>query len=169
MSLTIDAAVLENACALLSSPVRWTCGAWARDSAGEPCNPLAPQARQWCAWGALQKSAFALIGDKEASRKVADRISKQLVPCPWGLAFVNERGGYDLVRTVMRLGGPPANAARTWPFADYRIPTGFSALLRREWLCEDAKINDGARSEAKLVQTQSTGMLAQAKAESCEL
>jgi len=61
------------------------------------------------------------------------------------------------------------HAARAWPFADYRIPTGFSALLRREWLCEDAKINDGARSEAKLVQTQSTGMLAQAKAESCEL
>ena len=162
MSLTIDTAVLRDACALLSSPARWTCGAWARDSIGERCSPLAPQARQWCAWGALQKSAFALIGDKDASRKVADRISKQLVPCPGGLAFVNERGGYDLVRTVMRLGGPPANAVRTWPFADYRTPTGFSALLRREWLCEDAKIHDAMRSEAKLVQTRSTAMVAQA-------
>ena len=34
MSLTMDAAVLRDACALLSSPVRWTCGAWARDSTG---------------------------------------------------------------------------------------------------------------------------------------
>src|SRR5262245_49267156 len=159
MSPTIDAAVLRDACALLSSPVRWTCGAWARDSTGEPCSPLAPQARQWCAWGALQKSAFALIGDKDASRKVADRIGKQLVPCPGGLAFVNERGGYDLVRTVMRFGGSPANTAPTWPFADYRTPAGFSALLRREWLSEDAKFNDAVRSQAKLVQTRSTRML----------
>src|SRR5262249_23615330 len=90
MSLTIDAAVLRDACALLSSPARWTCGAWARDSTGEQCSPPAPQARQWCACGALQKCAFALIGDKDASRKVADRISKQLVPCPGGLAFVND-------------------------------------------------------------------------------
>jgi len=61
----------------------------------------------------------------------------------------------------MRLGGPPANVSRTLPFADHRTPTGFSALLRREWLCEHAEINDAARSKAELVQTPSTGMLAQ--------
>jgi hypothetical protein len=150
MSQTIEAAVLRDACALLSSPMRWTCGAWARDSLGARCSPLSPRARQWCASGALQKSAFALIGDKDAARKVADRISKQLVPCPGGLAFVNERGGYDLVRTVMRLGGPPAKAERTWPFPDFRTPTGFAAFLRSEWLCTEGKLNDALVSKATL-------------------
>jgi len=124
--------------------------------------PLAPQARQWCAWGALKKCAFALISNKDASRKVADRISKQLVPCSGGLAFVNERGSYDLVRTVMRLGGPPIDAECTWPFPDCRTPAGFAAVLRREWLCEDAKLNVAARFEPELAQTRSTGMLTQA-------
>jgi hypothetical protein len=156
MSQTIDAAVLRDACALLSSPVRWTCGAWARDSSGARCSPLSPRARQWCAWGALHKSAFALIGDKDASRKVADRISKQLVPCPGGLAFVNERGGYDLVRAVMGLGGPPAKAERTWPFPDFRTPAGFAAFLRREWLCTEGKLNDAPCLISNLVTMRST-------------
>ena len=134
MSDTLDTVVLKKANALLDTPRRWTREAWARDGDGQRCSPLASEARQWCAWGALQKSAFDIIGDKAASRRVADRISQRLVKCPGGLAFVNERGGYDLVRAVMRHGAHPANAEATWPFPDFRTPSGFAALTRRAWI-----------------------------------
>src|SRR5262249_28643682 len=66
MSLTIDAAVLRDACALLSSPARWTCGAWARDSIGEQCSPLAPQAAPMVRVGSIAK--ICLCTDRRQRR-----------------------------------------------------------------------------------------------------
>ena len=133
MSETINEVVLRNAYDLLNSKMRWTTGAWARDARGKRCGPLSRHARQWCALGALQKCAYDLIGDEHAARKIADTISKKLVPGLGGLAFVNEWGGYALVRTVMRLGGPPPKAETTWPFPDFHTRLGFAAISRREF------------------------------------
>jgi hypothetical protein len=130
MSHTIETLVLRNACVLLASSLRWTSGAWARDEKGMRCQPISPRARRWCAWGALQKCAYELIGEERAARMTANRISKRLVPGPGGLVFVNERGGYELVWAVMRSGGPPADAEATWPFADFRTRQGFAAFAR---------------------------------------
>ena len=130
MSQAIETVVLRNACALLSDATHWTSGAWARDGDGERCGPLSRTARQWCAWGALHKCAYELVGEEEAARKIAEKISKKLVPAPGGLIFVNERCGYDVVRAIMRRGGPPAGAKPTWPLPDFRDRQGLHALLR---------------------------------------
>ena len=130
MTQTIEIVVLRNARDLLSNDSRWTAGAWARDDQGKRCGPLSVRARQWCAWGALQKCAYDLLGHEAVSRDIANRISKKLVPGPGGLIFVNERGGYELVCAVMALGGPPPKAGPTWPFENFRGRQGFGAFAR---------------------------------------
>ena len=130
MSQTLDAVVLRNACNLLASDQRWTSGAWARDARGNRCSPLSRYAIQWCAVGALEKCAYDLVGNEQSARQLADAIGKDLVPATGGLVFVNERGGYALVRTVMAMGGPPRNAGPTWPFANFRTRQGFAAFVR---------------------------------------
>src|SRR5262249_18451125 len=132
MSETIETIVLRDAYALLDSEQRWTSGAWARDERGDPCGPLSTRARRWCAWGALQKCAYDLIGDMRAAGEIAHRISKSLVAAPGGLVFVNERGGYDLVRFVMSGGGPPREAEPIWPSPDFRPRRGFATFARGE-------------------------------------
>ena len=82
--------------------------------------------------GALQKCAYDLVGDEQSARDVAAVIGKSLVPATGGLVFVNERGGYALVRTVMEMGGPPKSAGPAWPFADFRTRHGFAAFARAD-------------------------------------
>ena len=76
--------------------------------------------------GALQKCAYMPIREEQA----ANRISKRLAPGPGGHIFVNERGGYDLVQTVMMFAGPPANAVTTWLFAEFSTWLGCAAFAR---------------------------------------
>jgi hypothetical protein len=40
---------------LLDTPEKWTKGAFARDSKGDPVDPVSPEAVCWCIEGALQK------------------------------------------------------------------------------------------------------------------
>jgi hypothetical protein len=107
MSSNIETIVLHRAKILLQCEEHWTLGAWARDENGRPCDPLSSSARRWGAWGPLQRCAYDLVGNKQAARKIANTISTSLVPAAGGLPFINERGGYALVQTVLETGGPP--------------------------------------------------------------
>src|SRR5262249_6455571 len=128
MSNNIETIVLHRAKVLLECEEHWTLGAWARDENGRPCDLVSSCARRWCAWGALQKCAYDLLGSEQAARKIANTISKNLVPAPGGITFVNERGGYELVQIVLEAGGPPADAGDSWPFADYHTRGGFATF-----------------------------------------
>jgi len=130
MSNNIETIVLHRAKVLLGCEEHWTLGAWARDENGRPCDPLPSRARRWCAWGALQKCAYDLVGNEHAARKIANTVSKNLVPAPGGLPFVNERGGYELVQTVLDAGSPPTDAGHTWPFTNFHTREGFGAFAR---------------------------------------
>ena len=134
MTNNIETIVLDRAKVLLACEEHWTLGAWARDEDGRPCDPLSRRARRWCAWGALQKCAYDLVRNEHAARKIANTVSKNLVPAPGGLPFVNERGGYELVQTVLQAGGPPRDAGGTWPFTDFRTRSGFRAFARENQL-----------------------------------
>ena len=124
MAEILDGIVLRKACDLLSSELRWTSGAWARDYRGRRCSPLSSEARRWCAWGALQRCAYDLTGDAQVSRKIADRINKTLVPGPGGIAFVNERGGFELVKKVMIFWGATSQRAIHMAFPRLSIYPG---------------------------------------------
>jgi hypothetical protein len=134
MSKNIETIVLERARVLLECKEHWTLGAWAREENGRPCDPLSDRARRWCAWGALQKCAYDLVGSKRLARRIANSIGKTLVPAPGGLPFVNERGGYELVQMVLEAGAPPVDAAATWPFIDFHTREGFGAFARENEL-----------------------------------
>jgi hypothetical protein len=130
MTQALEKVVLRNTCELLSTASNWTSGAWARTQNGERCGPLSIGARQWCAWGALQKCAYEVVGQTQVAREIADRISEQLVPGPGGLIFLNEQGGYDVVRAVMRSGGPPPGVERTWCLHNFRHRKDLAAFVR---------------------------------------
>jgi hypothetical protein len=134
MSSAIETIVLHRAKTLLECEEHWTLGAWARDENGRPCDPLSSCARRWCAWGALQRCAYDLVGNKQAARRIANAISASLVPAAGGLPFVNERGGYALVQAVLETGGPALNAGKTWPFTDFHTREGFGAFARENEL-----------------------------------
>ena len=52
--------VLVAARDLLSDPRRWTQGAMARRTDGEPVDPTSGRAEQWCAVGAINRAAFRM-------------------------------------------------------------------------------------------------------------
>src|SRR5262249_7030528 len=130
MSKTIETIVLHRARALVGSEQHWTLGAWARDEHGRPCDPLSSHASRWCAWGALQKCAYDLVGSKQLARRIANSISKHLVPTPGGLPFVNERGGDSLGQNLFETGGPPGDAGATLPFLCFPTRDGGGGFFR---------------------------------------
>src|SRR4051794_19791915 len=48
---------------LLPSPARWTKGAYARNSRGEPVSAFAPNATRFCISGALIRASFTHYGE----------------------------------------------------------------------------------------------------------
>lgn len=52
--------VLKEARQLISKPSAWCRGASARDDFGNPCVPWHPNARRWCAVGALRRAHTGL-------------------------------------------------------------------------------------------------------------
>jgi hypothetical protein len=73
-------------------------------------------------------------GKQAGGTRIANTISESLVPAAGGLPFVNEHGGYALVQTVLEAGGPPVDAGKTWPFADFHTREGFDAFARKNEL-----------------------------------
>ena len=47
--------ILIDAKELISNPKKWTTKYWAKNEAGESVSTSAPEACQWCSWGALMK------------------------------------------------------------------------------------------------------------------
>src|SRR5262249_15304289 len=90
MSTNIVTIVHHRAKIRLGCEAHWTLGAWARAENGRPCDPLSSCARRWCARGSVAKMAYDLVGNKQAARRTANRMSMSLVPAAGGPPLLNE-------------------------------------------------------------------------------
>ena len=99
----------------LADPTSWATHQMARTANGERTTPESPDARSFCAYGALRVEAFRLVAPTDlASRggafKLAEQASKHL-----GLAVV-KRGAKtyarDAPRTVMEWNDAPGRTHR---------------------------------------------------------
>lgn len=59
MTKHTDRDVIDHALNLLQHPNRWCQGDYALTDDGTPCEPTAPEARQWCLLGAIERGAAA--------------------------------------------------------------------------------------------------------------
>ena len=92
MSQPLERQVIEQARALIATPAAWTQGEFARDTSGKPVSWRSPQAVQFCLWGALNRAAYAMTGDKLRAIPLADHAAGALREAGTSLSRVNDHG-----------------------------------------------------------------------------
>ena len=92
MSQPLERQVIEQARTLIATPATWTQGEFARDASGKPVSWRSPKAAQFCLWGALNRAAYAMTGDKLRSIPLADHAAAALREAGMSLSRVNDHG-----------------------------------------------------------------------------
>jgi hypothetical protein len=92
MSQPLERRIIERARALLATPQTWTQGEFARDASGEPVNWRSPKAAQFCLWGALNRVAYEMTGDRYRSVGLADHVAVALRHEVASLSGANDHG-----------------------------------------------------------------------------
>ena len=80
MTTTVHNQVLVNARALIADPAHWTRSALARNAAGHPIHWCDTSAAAWCALGAIFRSAYELVGNKEEATRIGKEVAKGIAP-----------------------------------------------------------------------------------------
>lgn len=78
MSESIFKLVVEKARDRIALRSSWTRYAIARTHNDRPCDPLDPAAVRFCAYGALVRAAFEVVGSREMAILVARRAARRL-------------------------------------------------------------------------------------------
>lgn len=97
MSQPLERQIVERARALIATPQTWTQGEFARDAHGEPVSWRSPKAVQFCLWGALNRVAYEMTGDRYQSVGLADHAAAALRDGVRSLSGVNDRGTHTEV------------------------------------------------------------------------
>ena len=92
MSQPLERQIVERARGLIATPQTWTQGEFARDAHGEPVNWRSPQAVQFCLWGALNRAAYEMTGDRHRSVGLADHAAAALRRGVTSLSRINDHG-----------------------------------------------------------------------------
>ena len=92
MSQPLERQIVERARALVAAPQTWTQGEFARNAGGEPVSWRSPEAVQFCLWGALNRAAYEMTGDRYGSVGLADRAAAALRRGVPSLSRANDRG-----------------------------------------------------------------------------
>ena len=95
MSQPLERQIIEQARALIASPDTWTQGEFARDAEGLAISWRSPQAVQFCLWGALNRAAYEMTGDRRQSITLADRAAAAMREEGVSLSRVNDTGTHD--------------------------------------------------------------------------
>jgi hypothetical protein len=92
MSQPLERKIVERARALIARPETWAQGEFARDAHGEPVSWRSTAAVQFCVWGALNRAAFEMTGDRYRSVPLADRAAAALRQGIASLSRLNDGG-----------------------------------------------------------------------------
>jgi hypothetical protein len=80
MSTTVKKQVLITARALIADPTHWTRSFLACNAAGRPVHWCDPSATAWCAMGAIYRSAYEFVGNKEEATRIGKEVAKGVAP-----------------------------------------------------------------------------------------
>ncbi len=100
MSQPLERQIIEKARALIATPETWTQGEFARDTCGERVSWRSPQAVRFCVWGALNRAAYDMTGDRRRSVTLADHAARTLRHGVASLSGTNDQGTHADVLAV---------------------------------------------------------------------
>jgi hypothetical protein len=100
MSQPLERRVIETARALIATPQTWTQGEFARDASGNPVSWRSPEAARFCLWGALNRAAYDMTGDRRQSITLADHAARALRNGVTSLSGTNDKGTHADVLAV---------------------------------------------------------------------
>jgi len=100
MSQPLERRIIENARALIATPQTWTQGEFARDGNGERVSWRSPEAVRFCVWGALNRAAYDVTGDRRGAVTLADHAARTLRQGMKSLSGTNDQGTHAVVIAV---------------------------------------------------------------------
>jgi hypothetical protein len=80
---------------LIADPAAWTQGEFARDAEGNPVSWRSREAVQFCLWGAINRAAYQMTGDRRQSITLADRAAAVMREPGGSLSRVNDTGTHE--------------------------------------------------------------------------
>jgi hypothetical protein len=115
MAKPIITQVVERARTLIANEATWCQGSFAEGADGYRCDAYDPRAVRFCAYGALQRAAYQLVGTtvlaEQFSQKAAVAITgRSLARARATIMLTNDRHGREAVLRLFEgyLAGPPA-------------------------------------------------------------
>ncbi len=96
MSKPVPLIIIQRARDLISDQQRWCRGSFARGKAGASVPVNDPEARRFCAMGALMLAANEICNDPTDACNLAHEIAKTISPTG-SLVFVNDHYGHAAV------------------------------------------------------------------------
>jgi hypothetical protein len=92
MSQPLERRIIERARALIATPDTWTQSEFARDAQGQPVSWRSPKAVRFCLWGALNRAAHEMTGDRHQAITLADHAAAVLRRGTPSLSRLNDHG-----------------------------------------------------------------------------
>ncbi len=103
MSQPLESQIIERARALIATPETWTQGEFARDTYSNRVSWRSPQAVRFCLWGALNRAAYEMTGDRYRSVSLADHAARALRDMGTSLSGTNDRSRHaDVLALIDR-------------------------------------------------------------------
>jgi hypothetical protein len=99
MSRPISLLIMQRAREIISDDQRWCRGSYARGKAGASISVHHPEARRFCAMGALLLAASELCSDDADAGNLAHEVANLLSPTG-SLVFINDYSGHAAVLSL---------------------------------------------------------------------